>query len=357
MKPLRFGAPRLGTPRLLPIVIFASVALLGFKGIGLITGSGYVLAGTARAQAAEAPSNVGATPPTAADTSASPSVADSAPRTEPTAADTAPTLADTTPTLVPAAAPAGETGAEKAPAGGAADADAAQGSNSTAVAVGGAGGAPATDYTVCAAEVSNPGTHATGMDAAAAAGKRAPQPGINCDATAYRINDAGDATPLLPDDGTAPTATEQTLLSRLGQRRAELDKRAADLQVQEATLKAAEQQLQVRTDALKALEARIQQMDDERKAANDAQFGGIVKMYETMKPQDAAAIFNGLDMAVLTRVARAMDPRKMSAVLAKMSAARAQELTIALANPIPGVLEQNTTAALDTNTLPQIVGH
>ena len=34
--------------RLLPIVIFAALALLVFKGIGLVTNGGYVLTGTAQ---------------------------------------------------------------------------------------------------------------------------------------------------------------------------------------------------------------------------------------------------------------------------------------------------------------------
>jgi flagellar motility protein MotE (MotC chaperone) len=359
-------SPRIGTPRLLPIVIFASVALLGFKGLGLITGSGYVLSGATPAQAEEAaaPAGASAEPPTATDTSAAPSVANAAPRTEPTAADTAPTLADTTPTLIPAPdaadKPAEGDDAEKAAAAGDAGPSPAarpQSSNATANAVEGAGDAPPPGYTVCPADVSMPGgATESGIDAKAAA-EAAPKPGTNCDAMAYHVNEAGDATPLLPDDGTAPSATEQTLLARLGQRRTDLDKRESDLEVREATLKAAEQQLQVRTDALKALEAKIQQMDDARKTRNDAEFAAIVKMYETMKPQDAAAIFNGLDMGVLSRVAKAMDPRKMAAVLAKMTSARAQELTAALADPVPGVFDQNGTAAIDPNALPQIVGH
>ena len=360
MKPLRIGPPRL-----LPIVIFASLALLGFKGIGLLTGTGYVLDGTVAAHAAE----------TSGDTA--PSVTDAAPRTEPTATDSAPTLADSTPTLVPPPDPAAAKPASAKPAGAAADAtDIAmpQTSNATAAAVeagGAAGAAAATAQTpVCPADASNPANAGkmdeVTRDAAAAvngtpranvSSAPAPKPGTNCDAMVYKTNEAGDLVPLIGDDGSPPNATEQTILARLGERRAELDKREADLQIREATVEAAEKQLQDRTDALKALEAKLQALDDQRKAANDAQFAGLVKMYETMKPQEAAPIFDGLDMDVLTRVAKAMDPRKMSAVLAKMSTARAQQLSAALAQPVPSVLAQNSTAAINPNALPQIVGH
>ena len=42
-------------------------------------------------------------------------------------------------------------------------------------------------------------------------------------------------------------------------------------------------------------------------------------MYETMKPKEAAKIFDTLELDVLLKVARAMNPRKMSPILAAMS--------------------------------------
>jgi flagellar motility protein MotE (MotC chaperone) len=54
-------------------------------------------------------------------------------------------------------------------------------------------------------------------------------------------------------------------------------------------------------------------------------------MYETMKPKEAARIFERLDMGVLIDVAKRMQPRKMSAVLAVMDPVAAQELTVELA--------------------------
>ena len=115
--------------------------------------------------------------------------------------------------------------------------------------------------------------------------------------------------------------------------------------------------MQDRADALKALQAQIAQLDDQKKAMEDAQFASIVTMYATMKPQEAAVIFDGLDMGVLMRVARAMDARKMSPILAKMTSARAQELTQQLAAADPQVADASVGAAPNANALPQIVGH
>jgi flagellar motility protein MotE (MotC chaperone) len=164
----------------------------------------------------------------------------------------------------------------------------------------------------------------------------------------------GHTEPLAAQGGGS--LTEQTLLERLGERRAALDKRSAELDMREAVIKAAEKQMQERADALKALEARIAELDSQKKSMEDTQFAALVKMYETMKPQEAAAIFDGLDMGVLQRVAEAMDPRKMSPILAKMSSARAQQLTTALAGADPRAAA-TTMAATDPGALPQIVGH
>ena len=55
-------------------------------------------------------------------------------------------------------------------------------------------------------------------------------------------------------------------------------------------------------------------------------------MYETMKPRDAAKIFDRLDVSVLLEVASQINPRNMSEILAQMSPERAEQLTVELAN-------------------------
>jgi flagellar motility protein MotE (MotC chaperone) len=77
-------------------------------------------------------------------------------------------------------------------------------------------------------------------------------------------------------------------------------------------------------------------------------------MYETMKPKDAAKIFDTLDINVLVKVAQAMNPRKMSPILAAMDAKPAESLTTAFAlnnTPSPSANGGGSLAAL-----PQIVG-
>ena len=77
-------------------------------------------------------------------------------------------------------------------------------------------------------------------------------------------------------------------------------------------------------------------------------------MYEAMKPKDAAKIFDQLSTDVLLKVARAMNPRKMSPVMAAMSPTRAQELTVLLAQQ--EAEPQMDKPLPDMASLPQIVG-
>ena len=74
-------------------------------------------------------------------------------------------------------------------------------------------------------------------------------------------------------------------------------------------------------------------------------------MYESMKAKDAAKIFDGLDMRVLIDVAKAINPRTMSEILAQMLPENAQRLTVELAaRPAP------KDAAAQAADLPKIQG-
>jgi flagellar motility protein MotE (MotC chaperone) len=55
-------------------------------------------------------------------------------------------------------------------------------------------------------------------------------------------------------------------------------------------------------------------------------------MYETMKPKDAAKIFDRLDLKVLIEVASQIKPQQMAAILAQMSPETAERLTVELAS-------------------------
>jgi flagellar motility protein MotE (MotC chaperone) len=138
------------------------------------------------------------------------------------------------------------------------------------------------------------------------------------------------------------------------ERRDELDARDEEMEIRMALVEAAEKRIEERTAVLEALEARINAMVDEKRALEESQFVAVVAMYETMKPKDAAAIFDQLDMTVLLRVTRGINPRKMAPIMAKMNPTKAMELTAGLA--VDQVEPTIELTAEDLTVLPQIVG-
>ncbi len=129
----------------------------------------------------------------------------------------------------------------------------------------------------------------------------------------------------------APSPAERAILERLAERRAELEARARDLDTRENLLKAAEKRLEGRINELKELEAKVNNAAQIKDEGEATRFKNLVTMYENMKAKEAAKIFDRLDMRVLVEVATQLNPRRMSDILALMSAEAAERLTVELA--------------------------
>jgi flagellar motility protein MotE (MotC chaperone) len=321
---------KLGPPRLLPIVIAAAAALLLFKGIGLVTEGGYTLVGTAAATAEEHAA-------TSTEGGDAPGAATELP-TGPNMADESPTIEDKSVTMELPSGPGG-------------------GAN---------GGHGATTPAIGPAEAGLPTEACPPSAEAAPAEGTAPEAPSDLPCLPDPgVNEHGDALPLVKDNTSGqmvPLAdvtdksSEGAIEDRLSQRRDELDQREKELEMRSALLEAAEKRLDERTAELKALEQKVNKLVDENKTAEQQQFVGLVAMYENMKPKDAATIFNQLDMPVLLGVTRAMNPRKLAPVMARMDPMKAKALTDGLAaadQPAPPVTE---AAVEDLTNLPQIVG-
>jgi flagellar motility protein MotE (MotC chaperone) len=164
---------------------------------------------------------------------------------------------------------------------------------------------------------------------------------------------AQPAGTLVPLDASRPPAGERAILERLGERRQELDARARELEIRENLLKSAEKRLETRGSELKEMETQLGGAGGVKKRdeAMAAQLRSLVIMYENMKAKDAARIFDRLEMRVLLEVATQINPRRMSDIMAQMSAEAAERLTVEMAN--------RATAgekALSGNDLPKIEG-
>lgn len=141
------------------------------------------------------------------------------------------------------------------------------------------------------------------------------------------------AQPVLPDNlEIGGSAAERAVLESLGRRRESLQEQEGQLDLREKLLQATEERIQKRVDELKVLEQRIEAAVEKKRQQEENEVAGLVTMYETMKPKDAARIFDRLSLPILLKVVRQMKPRKMADVLAKMSPEAAERLTVAIAS-------------------------
>ena len=99
----------------------------------------------------------------------------------------------------------------------------------------------------------------------------------------------------------------------------------------ESVLVATEQKLAARVAELQTLQKKLEGLDAAQKQKEEAGWQGLVKVYETMKPKDAATIFNDLSMPVLLQVLDRMKDAKAAAVMAAMNPDRARDVTAELA--------------------------
>jgi flagellar motility protein MotE (MotC chaperone) len=148
------------------------------------------------------------------------------------------------------------------------------------------------------------------------------------DAAAMKLAEQRPAQPLPPQ---AASASERAVLERLQERRGTMDQRAQELEMRENLLKAAERKLDGRINELKDIETKLDVGAQAEKAEADKQIKTVVIMYESMKPKEAARVFERLNLQVLVPIVTAMKPARMSEILAAMSPESAEKLTVALA--------------------------
>ncbi len=117
----------------------------------------------------------------------------------------------------------------------------------------------------------------------------------------------------------------------LGKRRAELDRREKELQTKDALLKAGQQELERKYAELAQLRTEIEKLLQTQSEEEKARTTSLVKIYENMKPGDAARIFNTLDLDVLVSVMSKMSERKLSPIIGAMEAERAKTVTVIMA--------------------------
>ena len=125
--------------------------------------------------------------------------------------------------------------------------------------------------------------------------------------------------------------SEVDLLQALSVRRNELDERAKEMDQREALLKATEQRLNQRVDDLAGIKKEIGDLISKLDGHEEEKMRSLVKVYEAMKPKEAATIFNQMDEGILLNMFARMSEAKSALILAKMDPQKAQSVTVLLA--------------------------
>jgi flagellar motility protein MotE (MotC chaperone) len=123
------------------------------------------------------------------------------------------------------------------------------------------------------------------------------------------------------------TPSDTKVLESLFDYREKLKQKAKEIILQEDQLKIVESRIQQQITELKRIQGEIKNLLDSHDEQEEKKLALMVKIYESMKPDQAAQIFNTLQedrvLALLTR----MKESKSSAIMANMNPSQASHLT------------------------------
>ena len=129
---------------------------------------------------------------------------------------------------------------------------------------------------------------------------------------------------------SAFSQSEILILQELAERREALDIRAQAIDKRAIQLKVTEEEINKKLRQLQDYEAKLQKLVNTYSEQEKANIASMVKLYSAMKPQDAARIFNSLDMNITVALLKGMKPSSSSAILSQMDSQKAQAVTAEL---------------------------
>lgn len=166
---------------------------------------------------------------------------------------------------------------------------------------------------------------------------------FNVDSNESLLHPTDNTNTTNPDGTTTPTSqsisnltkSEIELLKELSKRREKLEIDKKDMDIREQVLKATEGKIDQKVSELKGLQSQLETLMKQYDQKENSKILSLVKIYETMKPKDAANIFNELEMPVLIKVVSNMKEVKVAPIIAGMEPTKARDLSIELAKQNP----------------------
>ena len=124
--------------------------------------------------------------------------------------------------------------------------------------------------------------------------------------------------------------SEIALLQELAERREALDVKSQEIDKRAVQLKVAEEEIDKKLRQLKEYEQRLEKLINKYSEREQENINSLVKLYSSMKPKDAARIFNTMNIDISTAILKGMKPSASSAILSQMDSEKAQAITAEL---------------------------
>jgi flagellar motility protein MotE (MotC chaperone) len=123
------------------------------------------------------------------------------------------------------------------------------------------------------------------------------------------------------------TQSEIQILQELAERREALELRSQEIDKRAVQLKVSEQEIAKRLKQMQDYEQKLKSLIQEYNEKERSKITSLVKVYTSMKPKDAARIFDTLDLDVTVALLKEMKPSLSSAIIAQMPPAKAKAIT------------------------------
>ncbi len=128
------------------------------------------------------------------------------------------------------------------------------------------------------------------------------------------------------------TDAEIDMLKNLRNRRLTIKAQEEELRIDMAMMNLVKKSIDEKMHNLEKLQESAKNAMLQYETKQNANITALVKIYENMKPKDAAKIFDTLQIGVLLDVSSRMQEQKLAQILGQMSPEQAKNLTIAMAN-------------------------
>ena len=139
-----------------------------------------------------------------------------------------------------------------------------------------------------------------------------------------------DGAAPTPSAGAAPEDAEKGLLAVLNRKEKELRSREEDLERNEERLNIVKADIDRRIAELKRVHEEIAAFVKKIDEVNDQRVRKIVKIYESMNPEEAASRMEKLDEEMAVMILATMSERKAAKVLSFVGVAKSAKLSQAL---------------------------